>query len=688
KSRAQHPAQSFRRYSRACYLALFAVISLFILSRVLNRQDYLLQISSDSRPNTRPSRSIVIRPGDIVSKISREVRPRDDRAPFAHEPTGLGTLRDVREDEFYRGGTLTVTREDDNYPPIPIIYDPYPKYNSREWRKEFVGSFRACEGPRGKTLSRRSAQDMISVYPGIQKNFPSALLGSYLATGVDGNVCTDRSSRLGVYGYESNTSHASSASEVNLDETNWGSLQSQCFERNVERYSPSKADSRSIQLTLPVRSRYFARMPPRDRPASLPRSLPQYKTRSAVVLRAWHGMAWTEDLKQNVRSLVMELSLHSGAEYEVFILCHVKDETIPIYTGDIQDMDNIKAEFVPREFMDMTILFNDKTLESWYPKIDEHRTYYQYWQPVQIFSQIFSNFDYYWQLEMNSRFTGHSYHFLEKSAEFAKAQPRKYLWERNAYFYIPGEHGIWKNFLKKIESAMENRKSVWGPRSIPQITPIGPKPPVAFPEDDKYEWGVGEEADLITFLPIFNPIDTKWLFRDMLWELPEDVPRRASHVAIGRISRSLLHEMHVVQIQRGMGIVSEMTAPSLALWHGLKAVHVPHALYVDGKWTSKELGRILNTGEPDNINGGTDSIWNLDHRLDHILYRLSYMLKSQTAGNFYRRWLGYPIDPEQYTDGSHHQDRQGRNWFETGDLREDLYGPLCFPSMFLLFKKR
>ncbi|CAI7618299.1 unnamed protein product [Penicillium glandicola] len=296
---------------------------------------------------------------------------------------------------------------------------------------------------------------------------------------------------------------------------------------------------------------------------------------------------------------------------------------------------------------------------------------------------MFRDFDYYWQFEIDSRFTGHSYHLLEKSVEFAKRQPRKYLWERNAYFYIPGTHGIWQSFIKMVGSSMKDRESIWGPKGILQVTPVGPKPPVASPQDDDYEWGVGEEADLITFLPIFDPTDTQWLFKDMLWGMPEDVPRRTSPVAMGRISKNLLHQMHIVQIQRGIGFASEMMAPSLALWHGLKAVHVPHALYVDGKWTSKELGRIMNPGEPEKINGGPDSFWNWDHRWDRILYRLSYMFTTQTAEDFYRRWLGYPIDPNQFTDGSYHQDPQGLNWFESGDLREDLHGPLCFPSMLL-----
>ncbi|KGO69697.1 Protein of unknown function DUF3405 [Penicillium italicum] len=636
-------------------------------------------ISSSSQPNTKPSWSTVIHPGDVISGSSREVSSQDNQEPFAHELVGIGTLRDVREEKFYRGGTLTVTLEShDDHPPIPVIYDPYPEYNSAQWHKEFAGKFYACEGPRGKTLSRSSAQDMVSVYP----DFPPPMLGSYQAMGVDENVCSDRFSRLGAYGYESNTTYTASASRVNWNETNWGSLQSQCFERNVGRYLPSETNSAPIKLTLPVHSRFAERTLTREQPISSPHSL-QYKPRSAIILRAWHDIEWTENLKQTVRSLVMELSLHSGGEYEVFLLVHVKDESIPIYSDDAEVVKQVKAQFIPHEFHDMAVLFNEKTLESWYPRVEEHSTNFQYWQPVQIFSRIFQDFEFYWQLEMDSRFTGHSYHFLEKSAEFAKRQPRKYLWERNAYFYIPGAHGIWQNFINMVDFSMRGRKSVWGPMSIPQITPIGPKPPVAFPEHDDYEWGVGEEADLITFIPIFDPTNTQWLFRNMLWGLPEDVPRRTSPVAMGRVSRKLLHQMHIIQIQRGLGLVSEMTPPSLALWHGLKAVHVPHPLYLDGKWTPKEIGRIMNPGEADKINGGPDSFWNWDHLWDHILYRLTYMFTTQTAEDFYRRWLGYPIDPNQYTDGTFHQDGTGRNWFETGDLREDLYGPLCFPSMLL-----
>lgn len=196
------------------------------------------------------------------------------------------------------------------------------------------------------------------------------MFGSYQATGLDGNVCSNRFSRLAAYGYGSNTTHP--ASGVNWNETNWGSLQSQCFERNVGRYSPSGTNPRPISLTLPVHPRVTARTLPRDQPTSSPH-ISRYKPRSAVILRAWHDMEWSENLKQNVRSLVTELSLHSGGEYQVFLLIHIKDESIPIYTDDDEVMKEIKARFIPHEFQDMAVLFNEKTLESWYPRVEDHR---------------------------------------------------------------------------------------------------------------------------------------------------------------------------------------------------------------------------------------------------------------------------------------------------------------------------
>ncbi|KAJ6155279.1 hypothetical protein N7470_005845 [Penicillium chermesinum] len=245
----------------------------------------------------------------------------------------------------------------------------------------------------------------------------------------------------------------------------------------------------------------------------------------------------------------MELSLHSGGEYEVFILSHVKDKAIRLSPQDDEYFLKLKAKFIPPEFHDITVLFNDQTLESWYPNIEEHSPMFQYWQPVQAFAQSHADFDYYWQIEMDSRFTGHSYHYLEKAVKFAKEQPRKYLWERNAYFYIPGSHGTWEQFADMVASSMRGYESSLAPK-VHQANPLGPRPPVNSPDDDDFEWGIGEEADFISFLPIFDPINTEWPFSDKVWGLPENVPRRASPVAMGRVSKVILQGLHDMQVEK------------------------------------------------------------------------------------------------------------------------------------------
>jgi hypothetical protein len=186
-------------------------------------------------------------------------------------------------------------------------------------------------------------------------------------------------------------------------------------------------------------------------------------------------------------------------------------------------------------------------------------------------------------------------------------------------------------------------KTVWGPPSGTGILSLGPDPPVPHPNDDNYTWGVGEEADFITFLPIFNPQATSWTFPDEIWNFEQgnDTPRRAAVITMGRYSKRLLNLIHDSLAGEGLGLVSEMTGASWAFHHGLKAVHIPHPIYADGEWTPEELARIYNPGEPENINGGEDSIWNFDHLYDHIMYRLSYMFTTHTAEDLYRRWLGY-----------------------------------------------
>ncbi|KAI1341766.1 hypothetical protein F5Y15DRAFT_375217 [Xylariaceae sp. FL0016] len=669
-----------RRRWLGLYYGLLIAATLILVRCILpSESSETWRTASSYRPSPLEYRR-ALAPGEYLDQSRMRISPEEGESAPLFEPDGPGTGHDQRNDGFYRGGVSTLTSKVAGSPSEPVIYDPYPDYNSRAWRKHWKGEFFACEGPQGTILNRSNPDDMMTVYHGTQSGFPFPPFGTYDDLGLDGHVCADRCVRYGAYGHQEAQNKASCrrSRTIQWDEVNWGNLQTRCVSRNSNRFRFKGTGINRPQSLTPVVS-----LPPRDKSTLLRRSGLPFRSRTAVVMRTVHNMKWTENHKQYVRSLIMELALHSGGEYELFLLVDVKDLALPLNTK--AGIQALKNTLIPSEFRDIAVLFNEAMLASWYPKVDEHRPVYQHLQPMQIFAQLHPNFDHYWQFEMDSRNTGHAYHFLEQVARFAKKQPRKYLWERNSYFYTPGAHGSWSDFSKMVDRSMIGREaqSVWGPVPAETFEPIGPMPPVASPLDDNYQWGVGEEADLITLLPIFDVRQTAWTFPDKIWGVPDGIPRRASPITMWRMSFQLLDSMHKAQKERGQAVVSEMSGPTWALLHGLKAVHVPHPIYVDGQWTAKELASIVNPGEPDLVNGGPDSIWNWNHAFDHIMFRMSYMFTTQTAEDLFRRWLGFPADPNQYTDGSLHEDPQGRFWYDEGKLDEEKHGRLCYPLMLL-----
>jgi hypothetical protein len=60
--------------------------------------------------------------------------------------------------------------------PVPKIYNPYPDYTSKEWKKEWKGNYKSCVGPRGVELDS-SVDDMVTAYSGV----PEGSTGSCLA---------------------------------------------------------------------------------------------------------------------------------------------------------------------------------------------------------------------------------------------------------------------------------------------------------------------------------------------------------------------------------------------------------------------------------------------------------------------------------------------------------------------------
>ncbi len=213
---------------------------------------------------------------------------------------------------------------------------------------------------------------------------PTPIIGSYRETGLESDFCFDRHARYDPYGYEdefpdAEEAHAGS-SKVEWKDVRWGQLQRECLTRNEDRYEPleqpirnkfwlpTTADQEGVDNTL-----IFASNESNDVQSYRlwQQNRQSYKKKTALVLRTWDGNEWTIDTMQYVRSQIMELALHSGAEYEVIILVEVKDITIPIFE-DEEAYRQTLLKSVPDEFSDVTILFNRKLLEKWYPKLGVH----------------------------------------------------------------------------------------------------------------------------------------------------------------------------------------------------------------------------------------------------------------------------------------------------------------------------
>ena len=216
---------------------------------------------------------------------------------------------------------------------------------------------------------------------------PVAMFGSYNATGLGSDFCLDRHARYDPYGYdegdlESNGGKPKSnrASKVKWDQVDWGYLQGDCLWRNQFRYEPLQFANRTTTLWMPreedVQDVDNTIVLPDDgsqqsKSSRLWKSSQKYKQRTAIVLRTGETNEWTIDTMQYIRSMIVELSLHSGSEYEVIIMVESSVPSTNMFGDDASYQQTLK-KIVPDEFKNITILFNRQLLEAWYPKVGQH----------------------------------------------------------------------------------------------------------------------------------------------------------------------------------------------------------------------------------------------------------------------------------------------------------------------------
>ncbi|PSR74513.1 hypothetical protein BD289DRAFT_448560 [Coniella lustricola] len=486
---------------------------------------------------------------------------------------------------------------------------------------------------------------------------PAPYFGAYENLGMSPNQCWERFGRLGPYGYSYPRSRggfgleklpddepvlASMIKEVDYTAINWDKVQKRCLDKNRARFGLDKKAAKPEGRL----SRLFAQSGNQDATKPL--------ARNVMILRAWTGIEWTPMRIINTRALITELSLKSGGQFDVHILMHIVDDSIDI--SDDATAQRMVRENVPEEFWDMTTPWSVPDMAAYYPGFRDDMTrendsqkpiYSVYRIPhfaLQWFAQRHPEYEYFWNWELDLRYTGHYYEFFHAAATWADKQPRKYLWERNERFWIPGLHGRWQDFVDLVEkeTVASGESSPWGPLFNEGLVSTATHPPTTI-ERDNYEWGVGEAADLITFSPLFDPAKNAWSLRyDITGYNDQIPPRRTSIVTVGRFSRRLLQAMHEEVSRNKHTMFPEMFPGSIALHHGLKAVYIPHPIYFDRRWPLDRLDSVFNHAETPEL-----SVYYWPHTKgtsEHNFFTSSYYYSTEFGPQLWHRWMGQEDD--------------------------------------------
>ncbi|KAI9827453.1 MAG: hypothetical protein M1832_004802 [Thelocarpon impressellum] len=603
----------------------------------------------------------------------RTLVSRSENVPEYPRPADEGQLQEAN-----------MTRRGEGFPPS-LRFDPYPKYASDEHVSQY-GIVKDCIA--GTNLSRLAPS--IRAYPGVTVGFPDAIFGSAEALGLRDDICFERYGRLGPYGYGYSIQRGGVGTglhgdrddidktwgeegEVEYRGVRWGDLQRRCGQLNRHRFAPAAEENDDEQAfdLVGKKEGIVAREEEPHPQASVSRPLP----RTAFLIRTWWTFKYREEDILFLRAVISELSLMSGGEFTVHILVHVQDDNAQIW-ADREVYKDVLRMSLPEEFWGLATLWTERQMgliygglhESFFRELPVHGAYRSTFMPVQWFAEQHPEYDFFWHWEMDARYTGHYYHLLDRLGRWAREQPRKGLWERNGRFYVPSVHGSWDDFKQmvrvqtefgtdspsnmwtaldgsKVAGSDTREKPIWGPEGpIDDLyTESDPVPPTSY-DKDRYEWGVGEDADLITLNPLFDPDKTEWLLAGDVTGyngssgLP---PRRSATITTTRLSRRLLHTMHEETALLRHTMFSEMWPASVALHHGLKAVYAPHPVYIDRDWPTAYLAATFNGGKAGATGGARTSVFG---GRQHNFLGTSWFYNAGFGPNLWRRWLGLRVD--------------------------------------------
>jgi hypothetical protein len=583
-------------------------------------------------------------------------------------------------------------------PPSRRYLDLYLKDQS-----ELVSEVVPCKSPHIE-LHDRSGEELINPYHRFPSNIFVPFIGSANAIGLQSDVCATWKQRYRPF--REGKSKIPSAIPVPWHQIQWGELQEICIERNQHRFVPEVPDL-VLEISKVVSKKLIPDITSVDEKQQyLPGHLLQ--SRKAILLRTWEGYNYSTNDLANIRAMITELSLQTGGEYQVFLFVNVKDQSEKIH-ADPQAYERVLNRAVPPELRSITILWSEDICQDMYPEVGDWKVHWHQYMPVQWFSKLHPEFEFIWNWEMDVRYTGNYYNLLNRISKFAVHQPRKYLWERNSRFYIPSFHGesydIYLHDTNQIieQSAADGKiaEPIWGPQPYDTLQrPLGSHAPIPQELDD-FEWGVGEDADLITLLPIFDPINTEWEMRHKIWNFspgvrpqfgPSDpagnqfnsplyanLSRRAYINTTIRLSRELLNAMHI-ENQAGRSMQAEMWPSTVALHHGFKAVYAPHPIYSSRQWPARYADAVFNAdgGIPGRWSQEVDSVYNRDREAN--FRSITWYFDSLFPKALYRRWMDWEVEETADTSAA-----VGDDEWETKDGPS---GSMCLPPMLLHPVKR
>ncbi|KAK3937775.1 hypothetical protein QBC46DRAFT_451677 [Diplogelasinospora grovesii] len=490
-----------------------------------------------------------------------------------------------------------------------------------------------CYGPRDQFLSRSPDDELKEVQ--LDVAYPLPWVGSYETLGLPTTWMT-LDGRYGPYGYGEDRA-GYGRKKVDWDRIDWGDLQNKCFERNAHRFPESARKLDNMLDTIRFGYRNITQIPE-------VRHWHEFKDtrRTAILVRAWEGYEYKQEDMVYLRSLIVETSLRTGAEYHVILLVNIKDMDRKIFSSPESYTQALKDAGIPQELQSIAVLWDDHLLASWYPDVPEHRTMWQVYQPVQLFALHYPEFDHFWQVELDMRFTGDAGVYLDRLSEFARNEPRKQALERATFQHMQSLIGDYDTFFAAVDEVNKGGSWAWGPVHVPEIEPVGPAPPTKLPQEEDFQWGRGEEADVIvTSLCNNASAATSWVFRDWIGGFGQGMqtPRFFCPPAITRQSRSLLFVAHEAQLGQGLRVPSEATPASFALWHGLKLSYPPQPVFWrDPNDIDYQLGWWKGGPRNSSTGIGPDSI---DHpRGDG----LSFWWESSWPRQVFDAWDGKPLE--------------------------------------------